>query len=45
METNGLKVSSAKTENLQTIGDTYPVRIKIFMEIETVNLSTIQSFK
>ena len=29
MENNGLKVSGAKTEHLQTTGDTDPVRMKI----------------
>ena len=33
MENNGLKVSRAKTKNLQTTGDTGPVRMKRYMEI------------
>ena len=45
MEKNGLKVSRAKTENLQTSGDTDPVRMKIYMKTEMVNLPTVQSFK
>ena len=48
MENNGLKlksVSRAKTEHLQTTGDTDPVRMKRYMETETVNLPTVQSFK
>ncbi len=45
MENNGLKVSRAKTEHLQTTGDPEPVRMKIYMERETVNLPTMQSFK
>ena len=45
MEKNGLKVSRAKTEHLQTIGDTDPVRMKRYMETEMVNLPTVQSFK
>ena len=42
---NGLKVSRAKTEHLQTTGDTDPVRMKRYMETEIVNLPTVQSFK
>ena len=38
MEKNGLKVSRAKTEHLQTPGDTDPVRMKRYMETEMVNL-------
>ena len=45
MEKNGLKVSRAKTENLQTSGDTDPVRMKIYMKTEMVNLPTVQSSK
>ena len=45
MEKNGLKVSRAKTEHLQTTGDTDLVRMKIYMEIEMINLPTVQSFK
>ena len=45
MEKNGLKVSRAKTEHLQTTGDTDAVRMKIYMESEMVNLPTVQSFK
>ena len=45
MEKNGLKVSRAKTEHLQTRGDTDPVRMKRYMETEIVNLPTVQSFK
>ncbi len=45
MEKNGLKVSRAKTEHLQTRDDRYQVRMKIYMETETVKLPTVQSFK
>ena len=45
MENNGFKVSRAKTEHLQTRGDTDVVRMKRYMETETVNLPTVQSFK
>ena len=45
MEKNGLKVSRAKTEHLQTTGDTDPVRMKRYMEIEMINLPTVQYFK
>ena len=45
MENNGLKVSRAKSEHLQTIGDTDSVRMKRYMETEMVNLPTVQSFK
>ena len=45
MKKNGLKVSRAKTEHLQTTGDTDPVRMKRYMETEMVNLPTVQSFK
>ena len=45
MEKNGLKVSRAKTEHLQTTGDNDPVRMNRYMETETVNLPTVQSFK
>ena len=45
MEKNGLKVSRAKTEHLQTAGDTDPVSMKRYMETEMVNLPTILSFK
>ena len=41
MENNGLKLSRAKTEHLQTPG----VRMKRYMETEMVNLPTVQSFK
>ena len=40
MKNNGLKVSRAKTEHLQTTGDTDPVRMKRYMETEL--LSTCQ---
>ena len=43
MEKNGLKVSRARTEHIQTTQDTYPVRMKIYMETEMANLSTAQS--
>ena len=45
MENNGLKVSRTKTEHLQTSRDTDQVGMKRYMEIETVNLPTVQSFK
>ena len=45
MEKNGLKVSRAKTEQLQTTGDTDTVRMKRYMETEMVNLPTVQPFK
>ncbi len=47
MEKNGLllKVSRAKTEHLQTTGDTDPVRMKRYLETEMVNLPTVQTFK
>ena len=45
MEKNGLKVSRAKTEHLQTTEETYPVGMKKYMETELVNLPTVQSFK
>ena len=45
MEKNGLKVSRAKTEHLETTGDTDPVRMKRYTETETVNLPTVQPFK
>ena len=45
MEKNGLKVSRAKTEHLQTTGDTDPFRTKRYMETDMVNLPTVQSFK
>ena len=45
MEKNGLKVSRAKTEHLQTTGDTDRVRMKRYMEREMINLPTVQSFK
>ena len=45
MEKNGLKVSRAKTEHLQTTGDTDPVMVKRYMETEMANLPTVQSFK
>ena len=45
MEKNGLKVRRAKSEHLQTTGDTDPVRMKRYMEIEMINLPTVQSFK
>ena len=44
-EKNGLKVSRAKTEHLQTTEGTDAVRMKRYMETETVNLPTVQSFK
>ena len=45
MERNGLKVSRANTEHLQTTEETDPVRMKRYMETEMVNLPTVQSFK
>ena len=45
MEKNGLKVSRAKTEHLQTTGATDPVRMKRYLETEMVNLPTVQTFK
>ena len=45
MGKNGLKVSRAETEHLQTTWDTDPVRMKRYMEIEMINLPTVQSFK
>ena len=45
MEKNGLKVIRAKTEHLQTTGDTDPVRMERYMETEMVNLPTVQSFR
>ena len=42
MENNGLK---SKPEHLQTTGDTDPVRMKIYMQTEMVNLPTVQCFK
>ena len=45
MEKNGLKVSRAKTEYLQTTEETDPVGMKKYMETEVVNLTTVQSFK
>ena len=45
MEKNGLKVSRAKTEHIQTTGNTDPVRMKRYMETEMVNLPTVMSFK
>ena len=45
MEHNGLKVSRAKTEHLQTTEETDPVGMKSYMETEIVNLPTVQSFK
>ena len=45
MEKNGLKVSRAKTEHLQTTGDTDPVMVNNYMEMEMANLPTVQSFK
>ena len=45
MEKNGLKVSRAKTDHLQTTGDTDPVRMERYMEIEMILLPTVQSFK
>ena len=45
MEKNGLKVSRAKTEHVQTTGETDPVGMKKYMEAEVVNLPTVQSFK
>ena len=45
MENNGLKVSRAKTELLQSTGGTAPVKMKRSMETEIVNLPTVQSFK
>ena len=44
-EMNGLKVSRAETEHLQTTGGTAPVRMKRYMDTEMVNLPTVQSFK
>ena len=45
MENNGLKVSRAKTEHLQTTGDTDPVMMKRYMKTEMVHLPAVQSFK
>ena len=45
MEKNGLKVSRAKTQHLQTTEETDPVGMKNYMETEMVNLPTVQSFK
>ena len=47
MEKNGLKVSRAKTEHLQTTGDTDPVRMKRYRVTEMLNLPTVglKSFK
>ena len=45
MDNNGLKVSRAKTEHIQTLGDTDPVRMKRYTGTEMVNLPTVQSFK
>ena len=45
MGKNGLKVSRAKTENLQTTEETDPVGMKKYTETEVVNLPTVQSFK
>ena len=42
---NGLKVSRAKTEHLQTTEETDPVGMKSYVETEMVNLPTVQSFK
>ena len=39
MENNGLKVSRAKTEHLQTTGDNDPVRMNRYMGTEMVNLA------
>ena len=39
------QVSRAKTECLQTTEDIDPVRMKRYMETETVNLPTVQFFK
>ena len=45
IEKNGLKVSRATTEHLQTTGGTYPARMKMYMETEVVNIPTVQCFK
>ena len=45
METNGLKVSRAKTEHIQTTGDRDPVSMKRCMDTETANLPTVPSWK
>ena len=45
MERIGLKVSRAKTEHLQTTGDTDPDSMTRYMKTEMVNLPTVQSFK
>ena len=45
MEKNWLKVSRAKTEHLQTTGETDPVRMKRYMVTEMVNLPAVQSFR
>ena len=42
MGKNGLKVSTMKTEHLQTTGDTYPVRMKRYTETATVNKAVLQ---
>ena len=44
MNKNGIKVSRAKTEHLQTTGDAGPTRMERYMETEMVNLATVQSF-
>ena len=41
MENNGLKISRGNTEHLKTTGDTNPVRMKICMETEMVNLPSV----
>ena len=41
MEKNGLKISRENTEHLKTTGDTNPVRMKICMETEMVNLPSV----
>ena len=43
MEKNGLKVSWAKTEHLQTTEETDPVGMKSYTETKMVNLPTVQS--
>ena len=43
-EINGLKVNWSKTEHLQATGETDPIRMNKYMETETVNLTTVQSF-
>ena len=45
MEKNWLTINRATTQHLQTTGDPCPVRTKRYMETETINLPTVQSFE